>query len=211
MLASGVSRLGARTGGASSSTVHATAHVRAQAHARVHARTCYPSTNWEPSDHVLFAGDPTSSGPVQLAIQVRVAKLTPADEVSGTAGGRGPGLKCRVGQPSANCIVTGRNAARAGELQSWASPAVSPQTVKSTKSCRWRLSSPALLAWCARPGCPLAGCVRGQRARARPNAVIGITATSTWPAKRPAHRRRFKPREYTYTGVLYPVISLLPN
>lgn len=150
-------------------------------------------------------------GPVQLAIQVRVAPLTPADEVSGTAGGRGPGLKCRVAKPSANCIVTGRNVARVGELQSWDCPAVSPQTVKSTKSCRWRLSSPALLAWRARPGCPLAGCVRGQRARARPNAVIGITATSTWPAKRPAHRRRFKPREYTYTGALYPVISLLPN
>lgn len=62
----GVSRLGARTGGASSSTVHATAHVRAQAHAHVHAQAFDPGTNWEPSGRVLFAGDPTFSRPVQL-------------------------------------------------------------------------------------------------------------------------------------------------
>jgi len=86
----GVSRLGARTGGASSSIAHA--HARDQAHAHVHARTCYPSTNWNQlTVCCLQEIDPTPSTPLQSARPgASVAWLAPADEASGAAVWRCP-------------------------------------------------------------------------------------------------------------------------
>lgn len=94
---------------------------------------------------MLFAGDPTSSGPVRLAIQVRLAKLPAVGKRSGTAGVMGPRPKVLSGKAfSANCIVTGRNLDRAGELQRLGFPGRQPADGQKYKVCRWRLSSPRL-------------------------------------------------------------------
>lgn len=96
--------------------------------------------------------------PVQSswAIQVRFAKLAPADEGSGTAGGRVPRPEVLSGTAlSANCIVTGRNPARAGELQKLCFPGCQPADGQKYKVCRWRLSGPALLAWVCAPWVPV--------------------------------------------------------